>query len=282
MKTRVALTYDGNALKEGRMGVHEVAKNIVAFSEFMTVAARSAYGDKVEATAEVAGFKEGSFETDFVLSVVGPATTLLSTLSPSHFWDVIKSAFDLWRFLRGEPPASVAYNPNHVAVTNNYGEVNQFHVESLTIVMSPQGAEAVEKFVREPLRRSGVTSMKLRPREAKMSVQVTNDESEFFTAVAREDVLSDNLVPMVVQVVGPEFEGGRKWRFTAGESSFTADIEDQDFLGKVNAGERFGKGDALEVEMRVVQFGKNRALRVERSIVRVLRHIVPQEQLSFP
>lgn len=283
MKTRVSLTYEGEAVDGGRMDVYEVAKNMVAFSEFMTVAVKTTYGDQAEAHAEVAGFKEGSFETDFVLNVIGPAASLLTAWSPGQLWEVVKNCFDLWKFLRGHPPSSVTHNENRATVTNNFGEVNQFNIESLIIVMSPQGVDAVTKFVKEPLRHSGVSYVRIERQDDATGgvVEVTDNESEFFTQVAREETVSDNVVQMVVQVVGPEFQDGRKWRFTAGENTFTAAMEDANFLARVDAGERFGKGDALDVNMRVVQKMQNRKISVERSVVRVLRHIAPIEQLGF-
>lgn len=75
------------------------------------------------------------------------------------------------------------------------------------------------------------------------------------------------------------FAEGYKWRFTEGDAIFTASIEDPAFRRRIDDGEAFQKGDALECRMRVVQSQRGRALHVERTVVEVRKHLPRGTQL---
>lgn len=87
---------------------------------------------------------------------------------------------------------------------------------------------------------------------------------------------------MILHIVAAVFQDANKWRFTDGSGApFSAAILDQEFVAKVNAGERFGKGDALDVEMELVQTVQNGRINIERRVLKVLRHISPNQQLTL-
>ena len=104
METSLKLKYTGPAVESGQMDVYQASANMIAFSEFMVAAAKSTFGERIEARAEVAGFGRGSFITDLVFNFAGPIATIFSTASPEQLWEVVKQAFDLWKHLKGEQP----------------------------------------------------------------------------------------------------------------------------------------------------------------------------------
>jgi hypothetical protein len=70
------------------------------------------------------------------------------------------------------------------------------------------------------------------------------------------------------------FEGKNRWKFNDGMRTFSAPIEDKDFLGGVQKGrEAFRRGDELVVKMRSTQKRVNGQLKAEYAIEKVLRHI---------
>jgi hypothetical protein len=282
MKTRVSLKYLGPALDAGRMDVYEASANMIAFSEFMVAAVKVTYGDAAEAKAEVAGFDHNCFVTDLVFSVGGTAATIFTALTPQQLWHVVKGAFDLWKHLKGVPPVNVTHSGQTVNVTNNSGEIIQVKTESLTLVLQLKSAAAADRFVRTALAHEGYSSMRIEPHEIDGAVtEVSAEEASHFIPVAAQVPLSDNTVRMSVVLVSPVFEDGNKWRFSDGGSTFSAAILDGDFLVKVNTGERFGKGDVLDVDMHIIQTRTGMKVSVERSVIKVHRHLTPHEQASF-
>lgn len=282
METKAEIRYQGPALEMGRMDVFRASENMIAFSELMTAAVKVTYGDYAEVKTEVAGFKEGSFLTGIVITVAGQAMTIFAALSQEQLWDVVKGAFELWKILKGDPPKSIENNGNFCNVTNNSGQIIQIRTESLNLVFNEKAADAVTRFVANGLEPKGFENLQISYGEDQAKVlSVNKHDSKSFKRITREQIISDNTNKMIVQIVTAVFQDGNKWRFSDGERPFSAIIEDQHFLDRVNSGERFGKGDLLEVDMNVIQKNDGIKTTIERSIVLVHRHITPSEQGSF-
>jgi len=279
VEARLNLRYDGSAVAAGLMPVHEAAANMVAFSEFMVVAVKATYGDQAEAKAEVSGFARGSFNTELVFHIAGIGATLLTVApnSPKDLFEVIKQAFELWKFLRGAPPDRVDRLNDLVQVTNNNGKILVVRTETLNLVINERGGEAAQGFVRTPLMRDGVEHLSI---EAAGGVIARADDTEadYFHPVLADVPVSTNAVRQTVTAESPVFREGLQWRFNDGSTSFSAPIEDREFLASVDQGERFGKGDRLDVEMRIDQIRRGDKYRVDRTIVRVFRHLPASEQ----
>lgn len=281
MQTNVTIRYIGPALDDGRMDVYKASANMIAFSEFMVAAVKTTYGDSAEAKAEVAGFDHGSFITSLVFSVGGQAATVFTALSANELWSVVKGAFDLWKHLKGQPPAAVQNNGMTCTVTNNTGQIIQIRTDSLNLVFNDKASEPVSRFVKQAMEEVGYEKLEISTEGGAVITDVDRQEALGFESVSRQVVLSDNTGRMIVHIVGPVFQDGNKWRFSDGERLFNASLLDGDFLMQVNKGERFGKGDILDVDMRAVQTGTGMKTSIERSILKVHRHLTPQEQASL-
>lgn len=280
MQTRLSIRYTGPAVDEGMMDVYQASANMIAFSEFMVAAVKASYGESAEASANVAGFGKGSFITDLVFSVGGPSASIFSAFTPEHLVTVLKEAFALWKHLKGSPPAAVEQSGQTVKVTNNSGQIIQVQTDSLNLVFSDKGADAAGRFVKEAMSETGVERLEIASAGVAVAA-VLSEEAGFFVPVARESVVSENIVTMALVLVAPVFQDGNKWRFNDGSGTFAVAIEDEIFLGRVNEGERFGKGDVLTVEMRITQTRTAGKIGVERSVLRVIEHREASRQASL-
>lgn len=296
MRTDVELVYKGKAVKYGRMPAHDVAKNITAFADFMAAAAKAAYGEDADVRAEVTGFSKGSFDTNFILDIIGPAVSALplaghligglGQLTPSELWAAIKEAFDIWKFLKGRQPVSVTQQGDgNVSIVNNSGDINIYTAPAYLIVKSPQAGKSVEQLVRQALSREGVDAVEIDPDPTKLNskstIRVDSFEAPHFKLLVKEESLSDDVRRAIVEIVGPEFKRGRKWRLSERGQEFNAAVEDGDFISRVDGGEKFGKGDTLEVLMREEQRKTTHRTMTDRYIVQVIRRLTPPHQLGF-
>jgi hypothetical protein len=263
------------------MDVYEASANMIAFSEFMVSAVKTTYGESAEAKAEVSGFNHGSFITSLVFSVGGSAATVFTALSGEQLWAVVKGAFSLWKHLKGTPPAAVQNNGQTCTVTNNSGQILQVRTDSLNLVFNEKAAESISKYVKLALSKEGYERLDINTESGDTITSVSAQDAVFFEPVGKLTVLSDNTARMVVQIVTAVFQDGNKWRLSDGEKAFNAAILDGDFLMQVNQGARFGKGDVLDVDMRIVQNGLGMKTSVERSVLKVHRHLTPQEQTAL-
>jgi len=281
METRIALRYSGPAVESGSMDVYEATANMLAFSEFVVLAAKTEFGRDITARAEVAGIDRGSIVTDLVFHVTGISGALFSGYSPEQLRQIIESAFKLWKHLRGQPPRSVEpATAQGVTVTNNNGEIIQISVNTLTLVMSEKGSESVGRFVRQALGTPGVDRVEVAAAGLEIS-SVTRADSAYFVPVAASETVTDVVVRMSLMIEAPVFKDGNKWRFSDGQQSFFADLDDREFLHRVNAGERFGKGDILSADVRINQQQAGFKLSAERTIVRVHEHRMSSYQMPL-
>jgi hypothetical protein len=138
MQTRIALRYSGPAVESGLMDVYEATGNLLAFSEFVLAAAKTQLGKDIHARAEVAGFERGSFLADLVFNVTGVAGSIFSAYDADQLRQVIEGAFNLWKHLRGRPPAKIVpISHQQVQVANQSGDIIQVSTNSLTFVWLP-------------------------------------------------------------------------------------------------------------------------------------------------
>lgn len=280
---QLSLKYHGKAVDEGRLNVYEAAATMLAFSEFVTEAGRIVFGPKVEMRAQVEGFRQGSFLTDMMFQLVGPAIPLLASVDMGEVIKTLKSAFDLYKHLKGSPPKEVSQvnNTQSVNITNQDGKVINISINSLHLVMSDRGTEAVERFVQTQLNTEDLDGVEIL-KGRKTLASATRSEAAYFRSVATTLPVTDNTFEYALTVEAPVFKEGNKWRFSDGGSSFFADIEDPDFIHKVNAGESFAKGDVLRVKMRVEQERRGSELTTNRTVISVLEHIRQQANHRLP
>lgn len=261
------------------MDVYQASANMIAFSEFMVVAAKSTYGEQVEARAEVAGFGRGSFITHLVFSFVGQTATIFSSVSADQLLTIVNQAFELWKHLKGEPPKSVEQGDNQtVMVTNNNGQVIQVQTQTVNLVFNEKASEAVRQFVQEPLAKGGIDSLEIETENNKVIATATQTEASSFQLVRPTEAITDITIEMTLIIEAPVFKDGNKWRFSDGQSSFYADILDREFLAQVDSGELFGKGDLLRVDLRLTQERAGIKISTERAVLKVHEHRRGQEQ----
>lgn len=280
MKTTVALRYTGPAVDSGTMDVYEASGNMIAFSEFAVLSAKYAFGESSTARAEVSGFRSGSFTTELIINVGLVTASILSSTTGDHLWQLIKESFSLWKHLKGSPPTSIQHGGQQVTVTNNDGQVINVNFETLHLVMSDGAGESVSRFVQKALGKEGMDSLELLS-DSGVIERVTQDESGYFVSVATTETITDNVIRMILVLESPVFKEGNKWRFSDGQNAFHANIEDREFLARVNAGERFGKDDVLEADVRLIQRQTGTKIDVERSILKVHDHRLPPSQLPL-
>jgi hypothetical protein len=146
--------------------------------------------------------------------------------------------------------------------------------------MSEKGAEAVQQFVRKALEPNGMDRLEVAA-DGRTVAEVPQSERDFFVPVAPSETVTDTTIRMALIIEAPFFKDGNKWRFSDGQNSFYADIEDKAFLSRVNEGERFGKGDVLYADVRIAQEQTGMKLSATRSLLAVHEHRPGPKQLRL-
>jgi len=89
IEDQLILEYYGPAVETGRMNSYDVATYILAFSDYLGVASRTAYGERVELKTEIQGFKGNSFDIVFILQIAGIVYSLVTPEIPFTAKDFI-------------------------------------------------------------------------------------------------------------------------------------------------------------------------------------------------
>lgn len=271
---QLSLSYHGTAVDEGRLDLYSAAANMIAFSDFVTVAGKAVYGPNVEMKAEVGGFRAGSFVTDVYFQLVLPSMALLPAVNIQEVVKTIKDSLDVWKHLKGSPPKAVEArgDGDNITVTNNNGDTIIVNRPSLTVVMSPESTDAVERFIGVALAQQGIDSLQIKSAK-KAIAKVVDSDALYYTSVTANVPVTDNEFDYALTIEAAAFKDGHKWRFSDGGASFFAEIVDTDFLARVDQGEPFAKGDALRVRMRLEQSRQGQELTTIRTIVKVFDHL---------
>lgn len=87
-----------------------------------------------------------------------------------------------------------------------------------------------------------------------------------------------------LHIVKPSFERGLKWEAVFNGNRISVAMNDEDFLQKIDQGERFAQGDGLSVALAVEQVldpSVRTYLNRSYSVERVFQHIPRPEQSAF-
>lgn len=276
MEYQLSLRYLGSAVESGEMDVYDTATNMIAFSDFVAVAAKTIYGNNAEVQSRVSGFSRGSFITDFVIKIWEPATLIISSTDSKTLFELVTQGLDFWKFLKGESPKSVTNiettdRAQYLRVENNNGQVIQVHTDVVQLVFDEKAAASVAKFIREPLSKEGMEGMEIKSGR-QLVARASREEGAYFLPVRPEDIVTDQTIKISLIIEAAVFKDDNKWRFHDGRNTIFADILDKEFLARVNNGELFGKGDVLRVELRIVQKQSGHKIIIEHTIIKVLEH----------
>jgi len=278
----ILLRYQGPAVDDGTMNVYDAAANMVAFSNFVVAAAHKLYGEDVQVTADITSFKHASFGTDllFQLAPAVAATLPILPMLPNliSVATTVKESIELYRFLKGEEPANVQHiNDHSINVTNNSGNIIVVHTPSLNLTLDRKAGEAAAQFIGAALSKPGVNQIEISADGAQL-VQATTDEAMFYHPIGDEETLTESTSRMGLVIESLSFKDGNKWKMWNGSETLGYAMEDEDFIGRVNNGEAFRKGDILTCDVRVTQTKSGTALKLQRMIVKVYDHKTALDQ----
>jgi hypothetical protein len=278
----ILLRYQGPAVDDGTMNVYDAAANMVAFSNFVVAAAHKLYGEDVQVTADITAFKHASFGTDLIFQVMqATAATLPMLPNLISVATTVKESIELYRFLKGQEPAKVQHiNDHSINVTNNSGNIIVVNTPSLHLTLDRKAGEAAAQFIGAALSKTGVNQIDISSDGAQL-VQATTDEALFYHPIGDEETLTESTSRMGLVIESLSFKDGNKWKMWNGSETLGYAMEDEDFIGRVNNGEAFRKGDILTCDVRVTQTKSGKALKLQRVIVKVYDHKTALDQPSL-
>lgn len=274
MEYQFGLKYSGDSF-QGRMNARLLAESVQGFADFAQRAMTAVGGKDVRPYVDVVGLRQGSTELLFGLGLSPSDIAALIASNKeqlSALVSLIQECFTLYKHLQGEEPRKIIkVDRGSVQVENNSGTIIKIDNLTLNVALDPTASKAAASFVKLPLT-SGAVKLDITANENKI-VTVDNSEASYFRPYRKEEFLTENVADTYVTIVTAVLQGDTSWRFTSGGAAFSAVIEDEDFMRRVEKGEeRFGHGDTLFVRLRSTQQRVAGKLKAEFAIEKVLDH----------
>jgi hypothetical protein len=276
------IAYDGEALKNHRIDVRDLAPALLAIGSLFEEANRVLNRDRTTTKVQVRATPAGSFQVDFDL-IQTVASQVEGFLTGTHI-EVAKNIktllfgdgglITLLLFLRGRKPKQIASDLQGVTL----------QVENSTVIFSHQVIQLAESVpVREqvkgilaPLRQTGIDTFEAKETPgARPLVAIHKNDLDYFEVPIGEEVteeLPERAWTQAYSIVSLTFKEENKWRLSDGQSSFGVTILDRAFLLRVDAGLSFSKGDVLVCDIRSRQAHTPDGVRTEYFVDRVVQH----------
>lgn len=283
-ETTFGITYDGPALRDGVMPVRELAPSLLSLAEAFTAASLVKYPTREPVALHIKATEEGSFLVDLIAAstkVFDDAVDIFGSNPMQALEGLVfsivgahKSLFWLIKLAHGqnvEKEEATPAEPGHVTLTFPDGtEIKGVPTDVAALYKNIPIRRHARQVV-APLREEGVDEIRFNIDGTQQASIEKADLPAYEIPPEAENVELDVIQPMVLDIVSPVFEEG-KWGFFDGDRRFSAVIEDEAFIARVDAGEPFAKGDTLHCDVRVIQSRRDKRLVIERRIVRVREH----------
>jgi hypothetical protein len=249
-----------------------------AFARIAVKASGTFYGSDTRTSFRIAHVQSGSIDIQgFVELLAGlqPTFAMLANLSlgVEDIPELIKSWFDLLKFLKGQPPQHIqkVKSGNAVQIKNVEGDVQVVNGNVYnTFIFNNVGRDAAKL---EVPTKHGAKNLELYRGRRKIGTYNANDLAQFRPIKPAANPIESE-IEVIVEVVAPVLEGEGVWRFKYGRMTLTAKLMDENYREKVQIGqESFRHGDRLRVKLKTIQEKLGDKLSTKHYITKVLERV---------
>ncbi|HVW88615.1 MAG TPA: hypothetical protein VHC01_04045, partial [Gaiellaceae bacterium] len=267
-QTTFSLTYDGAALRDHQMPVRELSPALFALGELFVDASKILYPDRDPVGLNVRATDEGSFLIHLALRTPAVWDQIIDLLGGqtvsalSNLENVVLGSRGLLAFIQKRKNREIALTepaaePGMVKVTYRDGASVEVHNVALGMGEKLAVRRATQAVV-GPLAVEGIEVAKFNATRAEFEpVTITKEDLpafDFPVAPILEEAPSVSHRTAWLEIAALRFAERNVWRFSDGSAYFSAVIEDEGFLHKVDNREiGFLSGDSLYCELRIEQ-----------------------------
>lgn len=191
------------------------------------------------------------------------------------------------QFLKGKTPKKLEENNGKVKIENNSGQV--IYVENFVQNLyqnNPIINDALSQSFETLENDNSITGYEVTDKDEKPLVRINRDEFDCMSTKSEITLEGERIIKTAanLNIIRPSFDEKLKSDFYYKGNKISTKINDPEFYQKIDKGEKFSKGDILEVELEILQvFDKAVNTHVNKSykVNKVLNHIPRDEQTKF-
>jgi hypothetical protein len=247
-------------------------------------------GKKIE--IKVKALEKGSFliNIEIVETTLASLKSIFTSESVGYGADIIAifaGLIAIKKFLKGRKPAKAERKEDKTTITNIEGNVfifenATFNIYENSTIVKDALAQNFDAINNDP----SITGFELTDKQERPIIRVEREDFSDLSLTSEEISKDERIVTeaATLHIVRLSFEESLKWEFYYKGNRISAKIKDPNFIGLIDRGEPFSKGDILEVELQINQKldgSVNTFVNRSYQINRIIRHILRNDEPKF-
>ena len=256
MKTRrMQIVFEGQS---NQIDANTLINVLIHYQTVITEANKELGGGAKTIDLKVNAIEKGSFIID--VSLVESLTQIFTGENIGYVADlcaIVGGVFGAYKILKGKP-AKTEDEQKAISIKGNDNKLNVTYNKTIIKVYNqPLVRESISKSIETADADVNVEGLKVDSGNKKPVLF----EKEHFKEYIYDDFDSEKNLPdeqveivdALLTIIALNFEPGSRWQFLYNGFKIPMIVKDDALMKKIDEGERFGKGDAIHVKMRIVK-----------------------------
>lgn len=232
--------------------------NVLKHYQTVINIANKEYGDGVKTIdLKVNAIEKGSFIID--ISIVENLKQIFTGENIGYIANlgtIISGIFGVYKLYKGNPVKSNKDKENVTIAINGNGNNVSYTPTIINVYNQQTVREAISKSIEAVDADTGVEGLRIDTGSKNPVTFKRKNFKEYIYDDFDQEQHNDEKISVeeaTLIIVGLNFESGSRWQFIYNGYKITARIKDEALMQKIDAGERFGKGDAIRVKLQILQ-----------------------------
>lgn len=255
MKTkRMKIVFDGQT---HQIDANTLINVLIHYQTVISASNKELSGGSKSVELKVNALEKGSFIVD--VSVIESIKGLFSANTMEYLASlsaVVGGVYAAYKCLKGKPAKS-ASEKESIIIKGNDNQTTIINNSIINVYNQPAVRESISKAIEtssEDANVEGVTFDSGSPEPTTFEREsfkdyIYNDFDEELS-IPEEKI---EIVDAMLTIIALNFESGSRWQFLFNGFKIQMIVKDDALMKKIDEGERFGKGDAIHVKMKILK-----------------------------
>ena len=288
-KESIIISYDGEALKEHSIDVHELIFALSGICDIFQTTNKLVNKDS-SIDIKVTAFNQGSFEIG--IDVIHHCSNIINMFNSNDINGALNlleilgltsagccGVLQLIKKIKDGKIESIENNQDgsiniNVNINGEKSSISNVSRDTYNVYINPNVLSGFDKAFKPLQDNKGIDKLEIK--QNNISVEILNKQEalDFKEQLNQGKDLTEFETEVFLNIISPVFKDDKKWKFADGSKEFFATILDDIFLGLVDSGQvAFGKGDILKVRLKTKQSETpDMKIKTEYEILKIISH----------